>query len=770
MLTAARQLLPTLQGNTKELDKYLGLVRRVSTLNQFQGVEGAAFSINEALVSNGSDLVSLAERFNISRRAVQAEIRANGGDLAAALDTVLNRMGVTEEAATKLGKTFGASLVAARDAAVQLLAAGFTPLLQALTPILQGTTQLLNTLTSSNPIVGQLTSGFLASATAGIALVLTITNITNALVKMRQAQLLGGAGGRIGGIATAGLIGANLGLAAGNAIRGARGEEPTNFAMVGQNLKAAYLWVVSSFRDAANAIDRVMGPVQDAIRTQFGRLVSMLGSVISAIASVLPPGFGGPGAKDALAAQGAAAQATGEAMQGGDLNQRQAEAKIAGRDRAYSTMREFLGPWEDAAGDSAAEIAAVEAQMAQNRVDSIVQWAKDADRIEKEAAASRTAAFEDFTRQQAETIRNFGIQQGREQEDWGIEEARQLQGHEDQKANIRSDAREQEALWEEELGDSIAKKRQDSNEKLADIEEDYQKERMRAAEDHRDKLFDAAGRLDAAAVAEEQRRFARSEQRAGEDHQDKLDKERESLSKSIAEEEAANDKRVEKARRAEERRLTELDAAFAKQQELEVKDRDLRNRRANEDHARSLADQEAAYQLRVAQINRQEAEALAANEQANRDRLAELGVRLESERIVEENYQKAALARWAAYYGALEEADKQFMEGRLKQMTRPQIAPTTPSIADPYGWLNRVPNQFPTVETAPYVPASGSTMVPQPQAGVSGVQAQGPNRNVNITMAEGAVVVQESTRPGQTGAEVYQAVADILLNVGQGAA
>ena len=78
MLKASKLLLPTLQGNTDQLEQYMKLAQRVAVLNPAEGITGAAFAINEAISSGGTDLVSLAERFNISRSQLRDALAQTG--------------------------------------------------------------------------------------------------------------------------------------------------------------------------------------------------------------------------------------------------------------------------------------------------------------------------------------------------------------------------------------------------------------------------------------------------------------------------------------------------------------------------------------------------------------------------------------------------------------------------------------------------------------------------------------------------------------------
>ncbi len=167
MLAVATRLLPTLEGNTKELENWYDVVKRTAVLNQQEGVAGAAFSINEAMSSGGTDLVSLVERFNISRVRIREELAANGGDFRDALDTVLNSMGITTQVAEDMGRSFNASFRVARDAAMQLLAEGFTPLMNAMAPILQQSADWLATLRQTNPEIAVMGAGLVTVAAVG---------------------------------------------------------------------------------------------------------------------------------------------------------------------------------------------------------------------------------------------------------------------------------------------------------------------------------------------------------------------------------------------------------------------------------------------------------------------------------------------------------------------------------------------------------------------------------------------------------------------------
>lgn len=125
-LRAISLLTPTLGNSEEILTRYVGLAARLRTLRPEQGLEGAAFAINEALVawkSGGSDFISLAERFNVPKKQLREALEETG-DFAEALDIVLTRMGRTEEIARRFGQTAAGAFVRLEDNFRRILARG----------------------------------------------------------------------------------------------------------------------------------------------------------------------------------------------------------------------------------------------------------------------------------------------------------------------------------------------------------------------------------------------------------------------------------------------------------------------------------------------------------------------------------------------------------------------------------------------------------------------------------------------------------------------
>lgn len=104
-LEGAKAFLPL----TKDLDQINQLVRiqeRLAASNPFEGMQGAAFSIREAL---SGDTVSLQERFNVPR-SMLANLKS-ATDMTGrikALDKILNQMGYTQEYLTKVNESAAA--------------------------------------------------------------------------------------------------------------------------------------------------------------------------------------------------------------------------------------------------------------------------------------------------------------------------------------------------------------------------------------------------------------------------------------------------------------------------------------------------------------------------------------------------------------------------------------------------------------------------------------------------------------------------------------
>lgn len=615
MLSVATQLLPTLQGNTRELEKWVPLVRRVAVLNPREGLSGAAFAVREAMSSGGTDLVSLAERFNISRVQLRAALQQTGGDFAAALDMVLTKMGITEQTADRMGKTFNAALRGARDAAMQLLAEGFTPILETLTPILQRTAEWLAQIREANPATARWAANLLGVTTVAAGTLLIFERLVSAVKTLgivsavgRLARFAGPVLGRVAGPAAWAAGGAAAGMAAGNVINRATGQPQQDWGDIWRTLRQAVVIVANT-----------MHQVNAMIRTG---MASAVAGFLEAVAQL-------------AAAVGAAAMATrlrnsaeGVRTTAAAENERERQ-QVGGLIGALGLRRPSLSSGRAMPEPSDAPRAAAPGIMAGDVRQAAIDWERAYSRIVRDAANERAEATRQYEQQRTDTIRQYEQTLARDAEDYARQRARAQAQFDRQVADVREEATRREVAWREE-----------HQERIAEIEQDYARTRERRERDHRDRLFDAAARLDAVAVFEEQRRFARETEDADEAHRERLSDEREGY-----------DERLKEARANDERRLGQMREAFDLQRAQEDEDRQIRLERMAEDHAAQLAEMDRAHGERIALINRRMWEEIGELDEAHRARLAELKVHNQAYQDAQTEAQEASLKAWREYWG-----------------------------------------------------------------------------------------------------------------------
>lgn len=148
VLTAQKNfigLIPAVREVNGDLEQYVNLSARLSTLNQDArgGLEGAIYAIREALSSGNTDLVSLSERFNIPRKALRAAIEETG-NFADALDQILDRYGATTEAVQAQARSLSVLGQRLADVGQRLLARVFAGALETVRSALEGLIDALN--------------------------------------------------------------------------------------------------------------------------------------------------------------------------------------------------------------------------------------------------------------------------------------------------------------------------------------------------------------------------------------------------------------------------------------------------------------------------------------------------------------------------------------------------------------------------------------------------------------------------------------------------
>lgn len=236
----------------------------------------------------------------------------------------------------------------------------------------------------------------------------------------------------------------------------------------------------------------------------------------------------------------------------------------------------------------------------------------------------------DYLRNRADAERDYQQTVLREVQDFVLNRQRQEQDLADSIADIHRDAARREQRAAEDFAESISEARDDTNERLAELEEDYQRDREKRARKHRDDILDAAGRLDAKAVADAQRKFKTQEQDAKESYDEQRKDLREQFQEREEDARKSYERQLADAREADAQRIQDMQEDFALRQAREDEDRAIRLGRMAEDHQDQLAEMDRAHGERIAQIIHQaQVERAELDAQAKEDLLA-LGVRNEA--------------------------------------------------------------------------------------------------------------------------------------------
>jgi len=311
------------------------------------------------------------------------------------------------------------------------------------------------------------------------------------------------------------------------------------------------------------------------------------------------------------------------------------------------------------------------APMAAEQTAAIREWAIGVKRIERDAANQRLDATRQYEKQRSETIAQYELSIARDEADFARQRARAVADLERGIVDVLRDSAEQRAEWEADLGERISDARSDANERLADLETKYNRDRERAGRTHRDNLLNAAARLDAVAVMQEQRRFAEERRDAKENFDEQRGNLQEQLAERIEQEQEAHAERLADARKADERRIEDMRRAFEEQTQLEDEDRAIQLQRQAEDQARQLAQQAAAQADRLAQIDRQAAQERQALDESFTQQLNDLGIYYDGWQAIQDAAQARSLKAFDEWW---KEIGKRF---------EPQGPPPNPRIPLP---------------------------------------------------------------------------------------
>ncbi len=360
--------------------------------------------------------------------------------------------------------------------------------------------------------------------------------------------------------------------------------------------------------------------------------------------------------------------------------------------------------------------------------------------IETQAAQERLDATRQYEQQRSETIRQYEQGIAREAQDFARGRARQFAELDRQIADVREESAEREADAREEHEERLAEVREDGTRRIAEIEENFTRQREQAMRDHEERLRSAASRLDARAIAEEQRRFALEQQDAEEAHEEQLDDVKAALEERLEQEREAHEERLQEAREADEERIEDMRASLAEQQRIEDEDRRIQLERQAQDHAAQLAQMDVEHQARLTQIGEQAAaERARTNEEFNKA-LEEVGLRNERWFKEQQKLEEEAIKSFRRVWEAINAKPGSGIDTSGAIGGRPGFVPTPFAAGGP------------VLRSGLALLHAGEFVMPA---------ARGGNTRGPLTL-NASIVVNESSRPEQTGEEIRAALISLL--------
>lgn len=238
--------------------------------------------------------------------------------------------------------------------------------------------------------------------------------------------------------------------------------------------------------------------------------------------------------------------------------------------------------------------------------DALLDWNKKRIAIERETQSAVASEARSWANARLDAERSFTKQSVREGQDWARQQSRTFEDFQEGQAKNARDYAKSREREERDLGRSVAQAQADEAEKVAGIridgnkqlqkiEESFAADQAKAARHFKTDQMDAAGDLDAKAIAKLQRDYREQQQDAKEAHdqqvkdnkeqlQERLDDESKSLAKSIEQQRTALSQR--EADQAEDYAQSNADAIaqFGKEQARATEDRATRIDRMVEDH------------------------------------------------------------------------------------------------------------------------------------------------------------------------------------------
>lgn len=658
----AQVLYPTLEDGAAQLDEWVVRAARIKALNPFKQTSDALRAIQEYIAGQPRSLQFL---FNVNPALIQ-EAREQFEGLGEQIDYILERRGVTVDVARATADAW----ISVKNEIQLVIAQGFLPLFQAVQPILRDVAQFLQMLGDTHPRLLTFAAGITALVAAAAPLTLLLAGIVASLEKI-AALSIAGTLGRVGVGAVALAAGAEIGVRGVRAVGRATGEDRLAEYGIDDALTTLRQWIVVVADGLSKFAIAIAAAVSHGVNffvlglnhmiQGMSAFVIALGALINRIGEIIPDVLGGGRLQDlgdSLVKAGEGASEMGEGLVN-DVG----PAMQGFRDRLLQWQRDITAAVARFAGfqlpdvqfepsDGMIGAGAVDAYTQEQR-EAIEDWYRDLARIEADAREERLQETRQYEQQRTQIIADYELQIAREAEDFARQRARDEQRLQDDIQDIREDALDREREWWEDLQDKIEEIREDSADKIEDIEKDHARRMEELQENHRLSLLEAASRLDARAVAEENRRFNTQVRRLQRDLDERTQEERENLEERIQQEEEAHQERLEKAREADEERIQDMEEALRERQRQEDEDRRIRLQRMEQDHNRQLTQMDRFHAERLFRIAQQETRERIRRDAAFRQQMIQLEYHNQAWLYLQEDFQDASLRMFENYWGEI---------------------------------------------------------------------------------------------------------------------
>lgn len=572
MFAAARRTLILTKGNTEELEKWLMLTRRLATVEPLQGMEGASFAINEWVSSGGTDLVSIADRFGLNKKAFRDALEMTGGDFAAALDMILDDIGATEQAADEMANSFTASFTRMKNSVTSLLGDEAAEYLDEVTTLFNIANKELKELHEQHPEIIKLGFAFAGIAAVGAPLLLFTTRVIEAFgTIVRLGGLIGGlklAAGlpALGPLAASVGIGAGVGTFAGlelgrHATMALSDDPEVDERMRSASHEDLFGYFIDGLKNMAFQLEHA----EKRLGMVFGDLVSTVGLAVQALANIVMAVD--PAAAKLMVGAGKMAFEWGQSAMSEEEFEKWRATRLAEMSGTHSDSKEdTFGNKKTGDTFDPDPLAPTDDELA-----AFDQYQQDLTEIAEDAQADRIAEEADYQERLTDLNEDYNEAREKIAEDAQDRILDLEQQTADQIADIRENAADREAKENEDYSERISELQteyqKDELRRLAD----FQREEQRARRQHNLTLLMAAANLDAKAIWQENMRYNQQRSDAQEDFNIETDRRAEQLQERLRQEQEGHEDRLEEARKADEKRIEDLREHLAEER-LEIQE------------------------------------------------------------------------------------------------------------------------------------------------------------------------------------------------------